>query len=413
MRANVEAMTRGVLSVLLALLLSTALAAEEGEKAQREPPQIGAAAGKVINDAIELLNANNLSGAKQTISKLDPADLSPYERSRVEQILASIDHQQENFAGARAHLVAALDAGGLEPPEALQVRFQIAQLLLSEENWKAGAAALEEWFTLAEKPNASAYYMLAMAYYQQEDYQRAMAPAAKAVELTDKPQKSWTELLLAVYLNLEKWELATPLVMQQIREAPDTRSHWLQLASVYSQQNRFDRAMVVMQLMEQAGLLTEPADYTRLADQLMFAKVPHRAARLLTTAIEQKKLEASAEIYQKLANAWLTAREYGKAVDPLERAFTMTDDGNIGLRIAEIQLQRNDWPAAAAAAQRALDKGGLKDRGSAELVLGIALYNQHELDSAREVFERAAQSPAQRKYARSYLQAIDARRSQL
>jgi hypothetical protein len=82
------------------------------------------------------------------------------------------------------------------------------------------------------------------------------------------------------------------------------------------------------------------------------------------------------------------------------------------VRIAEVHLTRNDWPAAAAAAERALARGGLEDPAEAELVLGIALYNQNELEPARAAFERAARSPEQRKYARSYLQAIAARQGE-
>ena len=54
---------------------------------------------------------------------------------------------------------------------------------LPEEKWREGAAALEEWFRTAQNPNGAAYYLLAVAYYQQEDYKRALVPAQKAVDL--------------------------------------------------------------------------------------------------------------------------------------------------------------------------------------------------------------------------------------
>ena len=398
--------------LLLAVLLAGSAGAEETKKnadGQREAPQLGAAVGKQINDAIELLNAKNRGGAKAAIGKLKLENLSPFERSRVEQILASIDNDSENFGGAAQHLAAALEAGGLTGDEALQVKFQIAQLYLAQDKWQDGAAALEEWFKVAPTPNAAAYYMLAMAYYQQNDYAHALPPAEKAVQASNKPQPSWTQLLLALYLHLEKWDKAVPLVTAQVRNAPHDKAGWQQLASIYGQQQLHDRALVVTELMDYAGHLSTPEEYLRVAEQLSYAKNPYRAASFLTDAVAQQKIKADAAIYQKIANAWLAAREYDKAVAPMQRAFELSGDANVGARIGEIHLQRNDWPAAEAAAHQALAKGGLKDRSRAALNLGIALYNQNKLEEARGAFEQAALAGEQRQYARSYLQAIATR----
>ena len=400
------------LSVLLLVTFITAGAGaadhNKDSEGQREAPELGAAVGKQINDAIELLNANNPAGAKAAIGKLKFETLTAFERSRVEQILASIDNDAENFAGAAKHLSAALDAGGLSADESLQVKFQVAQLYLAQEKWQDGAAALEEWFKVAPAPNASAYYMLAMAYYQQNDFKHALAPAEKAVQASAKPQPNWLQLLLAVYLHLEQWNKALPLVTYQVRAAPTDKAGWQQLASIYGQQQLHDRALVVNELMDYAGLLSTQDEYLRVADQLMYAKIPYRAATYLSQAVAQNKLKGDPAVYQKIANAWLAAREYGKAVEPMQRAFDLSSDANIGARISEIHLQRNDWPAAEVAAQKALAKGGLKNPGSVKLNLGIALYNQNKLDEARAAFAQAAEG-GERQYARAYLQAIATR----
>lgn len=406
--------SRNLLRLVLLLLCVTlaagaaAASKKKGGEGQREAPEIGAAVGKSINDAIELLNAKNPAGAKAAIGKLKLENLSPYERSRVEQIMAAIDNDAENFGGAAKHLAAALEAGGLSADEALQVKFQVAQLYLAQEKWKEGAAALEEWFKVAPSPNASAFYMLAMAYYQQNDYARALGPAEKAVQASDKPQPNWVQLLLALYLHLEKWDKAVPLVTYQVRAAPQDKAGWQQLASVYGQQQLHDRALVITELMDYAGMVSTEEETLRVADQMLYAKIPYRAATYLSQALEAKRVKADAAVYQKIANAWLAAREYSKAVDPMQRAFDLSNDANIGARISEIHLQRNDWPAAEAAANKALAKGGLKNPGSVALNLGIALYNQNKLDEARAAFEQAAQH-GERQYARAYLQAISTR----
>ena len=78
---------------------------------------------------------------------------------------------------AGGDLQKAIDSGGLNTVEIDQARYQSAQLYMQEEKWKEGAAALEEWFKSAANPNSAAYYLLAVAYYQQDDYAKALPPA--------------------------------------------------------------------------------------------------------------------------------------------------------------------------------------------------------------------------------------------
>lgn len=393
-------------ALLLAISLPIAAAKKDGK---REAPLIDPTTGKQLSAALELLNNNDFNGAKAAIAKLDFATLSPYERSRVEQILASVAHSQDDYAGARKHLNEALTAGGLNAQEIIQIRFQVAQLFLAEEQWKQGAAALEEWFAVAESPNSAAYYMLASAYYQMQDYKRALAPAKKAVELSDKPQPAWVELLLALYLAQERWSDAIPMLQHLIVATPDNKNYWTQLWSIHAAQENYAQALAILELAAQAGLITDGAEYQRMSDQLMYLGVPYRAAQVLIQAIENKLLGADAALYEKIGNAWLTAKEYDRAVGAFEQALALSGNANLSLRIGEIQLQRNAWEAAEAALNKALTKGGLSDLHRAELLLGIALFNQDKLADARSTFERARQASSHRPTASAYLQLIEAR----
>ena len=146
-------------------------------------PTIDAATGKVLNEAIELLNKEDFKGAAAKIGALNLDKLSPYERSKVEQILFNISYSQEKYDEARGHLQKAIDSGGLNQQEIDQARYQAAQLYMQQEKWKEGAAALEEWFKTAAKPNSAAYYLLAVAYYQQEQFAKALPPDRKSTRL--------------------------------------------------------------------------------------------------------------------------------------------------------------------------------------------------------------------------------------
>jgi tetratricopeptide (TPR) repeat protein len=400
-----------LLLCVLAAAPSTVLAQADDEEKPASAPTISERTGEKLNKAIELLDTDNYSGAIAVLSEINLEKTSPYERSRIEQIWAGISYAQGDYDGARQHLSQAINAGGFNEHEVSQARYQIGQMFMAEEKWKEGAAALEDWFRTAKDPNSAAYYLLAAAYYQMEDLDRALAPAKKAVELTDKPQASWIELLLGLYLQRENYQASVPLLERLIVMEPEKKTHWLRLSSLYQAQEKYPEALAALQVAYNAGYMSGDADYVRLADMLRFNDIPFRSARVIEKAIEDGNITANAEIYEKLANAWIQAGDYEKAIPPLERAARMSDTGDLYARLGQVQVQREEWAAAVAALQSGIDKGRLDDTGNAELLMGIALLNQKKLGEARGWFERASRSDKQRKMALSYMQLIDSRRS--
>lgn len=395
------------LLVAFSLAAGTALAAEKKKDDKAPPPTgIDAATGKILTEAIEALNKENYSGAKAAVSKLKMDSLSPYERSRTEQILASIESAQDNYPGAQKHLQAAIDAGGLNEKEISDTRYQIAQMFLAQEKWKEGAAALEQWFQTAQNPNGAAYYLLAVAYYQQNDYKRALVPAQKAVDLTDKPQESWVQLVLALYLQQDKFAEAVPLLKKLIAMAPEKKTYWQQLSSVYGQMEDYPKSLAVAQLAYNGGILVDDADVRRLADLQLFNDLPYRCGLTLDEAVQKKQVKVDFKLYEKQANCWIAARDFAKAVGPLERAAEMAPNGDLYVRLGEVQIQRSEWSAAATALQNGLRKGGLKDTGNAQVLLGIAQFNQKNYAAAKDSFTRARNFDKQRKMADGYLQLI-------
>jgi tetratricopeptide (TPR) repeat protein len=371
-------------------------------------PTIDAATGKVLNEAIELLNMENYAGAGAKIATLNLEKLSPYERSKVEQILFNIAYSQDKYDEARGHLQKAIEAGGLNAQEVEQARYQAAQLYMTQEKWKEGAAALEEWFKTATNPNSAAYYLLAVAYYQQDDFTRALPPAKKAVELMDKPQEGWLGMLSALYLQRDEYKEAVPVLQQLISVVPEKKTYWMQLSSVYGQMEDYPNALAIMQLAYGAGLVTDDQEIRRLADLLVFNGVPYRGAQVLESAITNKVVTLDDKLYEKLANCWIAAGEFDKSTAPLQRAAELSANGDIFVRLGEVHVQREDWAAAIDAIQRGLDKGQLKDPGNAQLLMGIAYFSEKKYSDARAFFERAQRIEKHRQIATSYLQAISA-----
>jgi len=380
---------------------------DPGQPRTAPVPTLGSETGKTLSSVIELLNAGEYAAAQNALSPLDLEKLSSYERSKVEQVLFNLAYAQEDYAAAQQHLRNAVDAGGLNAQEVSQARYQAAQVLMTQENWREGAAALEEWFATAVTPNAATYYLLAVAYYQLEDFERALPAAQQAVDLMSEPQEGWISMLVALRLQNKQYKDAIPLLQRLVAIAPGKKTYWLQLSSLYGQVEDYPNALGTLQVAYNTGLITGDAEIRRLADLLLFQHLPYRGAEVLESAIANESVRVDDKLLEQLANCWLAAGEIDKAVVPLERAAELADGGTPFVRLGEVNLQREDWTGAQRALERGLSKGNLSDAGNAQMLMGIALYNQQRLTEARAWFQRSLQSERHRGLSRRYLDAIE------
>ena len=167
-------------------------------------------------------------------------------------------------------------------------------------------------------------------------------------------------------------------------------------------------SLATIQLAYNAGLVTEDSELRRLADLLLFNAVPYRGAQVLEAAIEKKAVKIDEKLYEKLANCWIAAGEFDKAIGPLQKSAELSANGDTFVRLGELQVQREEWGAAIVALQKGVEKGQLKDAANAQLMMGVSYYSQKNYKEARPFFERAAQSTKHKQVATSYLQAIKA-----
>jgi len=389
---------RALLMTVLAFGIAASAHAEEvdGETAKR------------LSGAQDSLDLQRYDEARMILSHLNPRRLNPAERSRIAQLLAAIDQAEGNLGAAREHLLEAIADGGLTPEEATKVRYQVAQLYIAEEKWGEGARLLEEWLQTVEKPGPAPYYLLGIAYYQLQDYERAVSPAEKAVDLAEQPQENWLQLLLALRIQREEYALAAPVLEKLVSAYPDKKTYWIQLSSVHAALGDYPDAVAVLQLAMNAGLLTDEQDRRRLSELLAHVGIPFRGGRILAAAMEKDEgLRTDGSAQELLGNCWIAAREYAKAIVPLERAAELAPSGDLYVRLAQVEVQREDWQRAAIALERAIEKGGLSNPANAELLLGIAFYSSAKLDEAKAWFERAASDEGYRAQAEGWLKQIE------
>jgi tetratricopeptide (TPR) repeat protein len=380
--------------------------AKEAEAAMQRT--MGRRTTRFITKATQLFADKKYDESDAVLARLSPKRLNPYERALVYKYQAYNAYGKEQVPVAIELLRKSLAENILTDQDSQDIRFQIAQMQMGKDDFESAITTLKEWFAKAEKPGAPAYFAMAICYYQLRDFDNAIEPAKKAIELAENPQQGWYQLLLAIYLNKEDWASATPVLAGLLEHHPEVgKGYWIQLATLYGVQKDIPRALAVMQLAHRQKLLDDDAGVRKLASLLQSEDIPIRSVHVLEQGFEQKVLKEDETTYELLGNSWILAREADKAEPALQKAADLSSKGTLYVRLGQVRLLKEDYDGAKKALKSALDKGGLDDPGSVELLLGITYYNAGQLGEARNWFAKSRRSEKSRPTSDAWLKHID------
>jgi hypothetical protein len=81
-----------------------------------------------LNAAIADINAGRYAKARAAIGELDLQRLTPFERSKAEQVLYTLAYSEEKFLEAREHVQRSIAAGGLSRQESFNARLALVHV---------------------------------------------------------------------------------------------------------------------------------------------------------------------------------------------------------------------------------------------------------------------------------------------
>jgi tetratricopeptide (TPR) repeat protein len=386
---------RGWALLLVLLLTLGAAGAAEAKKKKKDEDEkkqftVSETMHKKLTTALEALQAEQYSEAEDVLKKLeDRADrLNSYERALVYQMLGYLESGQEQYKKALVYFEKCLAEDALPHGGQTSTRFNVAQLYLATEQYDKAVTTLEVWFEEVETPNSSAYYLLAVAYYQSGKIEKAIVPAKKAVDIAKTPREPWLQLLVGLYYEDRQFENALePLEMLLILNPK--KDYWKQLSSLYAHLGKEKQSLAIMQLAYAQEFLERDAELRALGQLYLYHALPYRAALVLEEGIDSEIIDGDDSAWGMLANSWLLAREYDRAVEPLRTAAGLSPEGNLYSRLGAVLVEREQWSEASEALEKALEKGELDNLGSTNLLLGISYYHQQRISQARRNFTAA------------------------
>ncbi len=380
-----------VLVYLAVLLLATPVLAQDDKGDEKEKTHTLSEWGFTrLNKAYKAFNEQKYKEALEALKEMkDRVRLPDHDRAMMWQTYGNIYTLQNNYPKAVESFQKALDMNAMSKAVTTQMKYDLGQLLLATKQYKRAIALLEEWLAMVENPQPRAYHLMAMAYAQNKQYQKALEFMNIAISKTPKPSESWLQFQLSLNYQLNKFAEVARILERLVTKFPK-RTYWLQLAMMYSQLKRMKEALAVFELAYLQGHVQKESEYINLASLYMQQAIPIKAAKVMEEGLEKGSVKKQGKSYRMIADAWLYARETEEAVPWLKLAAKDYKNGDLYVQLGQIYLDKENWAEAVKQLNLAVKKGKLSSPGITHLLIGMARMSQRQYGAAVTAFSKAA-----------------------
>jgi len=404
-----------IFSVFLSVLLTSSVAAQDNKKKERKTKQTVAMSQPVYEALIEiqeLVEADQNAAAHEKISELQgkKKKMSPYEQAQIWNLSGYNYYLQENYKGAIGSYKMVLAQADL--PEALQQSTlkTMAQLYFTIEDYPEALVTIKELMAVVAEPAADVYMLMGQAHFQMQHYQDAIAPIRTAIEMFRGqgrvPRENWLLLLRVCYWELKDFPNML-LILEELIEAYPKDSYILTLAGVYSELGDTKKQLSLTEALYEKGYIDGKTHAVNLANLYLLHEIPVKAAIVLEKELATENIESNVRNLRLLSQAWYSAREDKKAIPPLKLAAKADDDGELYIRLAQSYINLERWSEAADAAKKGLVVGGIKRTDTANIMYGMALFNQKKFEQARRVFQTAKKDKRSSRTAQQWINYVN------
>lgn len=326
-----------------------------------------------------------------------------YEKSFAYQAQGFAWVDKDDYANAIPLLLKALDTNGLPNNTHYQIMFQVAQMYLSEEQYDNSLKMLDRFLSETKSAKPEHLAMKGNALYRLERYEEAAVLLKRAIETSDKPQSSWSQLLMASYFDQDKPLEAAKIAEAMLAKNPKDKAMLMNLSSIYAQADQYDKAIEVLERAHTQGLLTDEKDYRQLyALYLNSDGKEAQGIAVIQEGLEKGILKPSAEVYTALGQAYYFTDRIKESIDAYRKSLPFAKDGEAALNLARVLTNEEDYAGARTTAQEALKKG-VKKPGEAWMVIGRSEFGLGNKAGLVAAYKEAAKYPETKQQASEWL----------
>jgi tetratricopeptide (TPR) repeat protein len=393
------------LLILIINLLAVSLVLARGDKQEAT----GAIDAKTFE---KLMKAQELTEAGKHVEALAELDvlknkgkIKGYGKSQMWNFYAFIYASKEDYKEAINAYQEVIKVPETPQALALQAKYTIAQLYFQLEKFDLCVKYMNEWVKATVKPTPTAYIMLAQANYQLKHYDKALTNVDKAVDLETKAgrkvKENWLRLKAALYYDKGDFKKTAETYEQLVKLYPKT-NYLKQLAGMYGELGKDSRRLAVFDAIYLNGKLKKSGEVLNLAYMFLGQDVPYKAAKIIEKGMNDGIIEKNQKNIETLGNAWAQANQHDKAIPVLEKAASLSSKGKLYARLAGVYFDAGDYLKAATAAQKAADKGSIKNPGNNYLLMGMSYSNLKKHEKALQAFRQAKKTKSILKDARAW-----------
>lgn len=328
----------------------------------------------------------------------------PYARALLLRELAAQAVDKKDYAQAAKYLEQALSQKALSGIAADQLKRDLSQLYLAGGDFKRVLPQLEAQVRAGGAP-AETLIALGAAYVEQKRFKEAVPLLQKGLAAVKNPDPSWQRALAAALFSAGQEKEALPLLEQLLKRDPTQREDWLRLAALTFKFGTKQRAQAVLEIANRLGFLDRPEDRLRLVALTAQVGAPFEAGSLMQAWIQRGLLKPDVANWRLLAGFWIAARESSQAIVALDEGLKLQADTALYRQLGQLRLDREEYAQAASALEKAVQRGG-KD-GNTLLALGMARYQQADIEGALGAFRDAAQFAAAKKLAAEWVRYLE------
>ena len=377
-------------------------------------PTIRTSTYERLQEAQVCMDEDDLECAAEVLDRMERVrDLNNYEVAQLWNFRAFVSINGDNFEGAVEAYENILDIPYEDMPDGMiqQSMRNLATLYLQLERYQEGLDTFLEWMALPTvTPSTQDYSLLATVYYQMERYADGIDAIQEAIRLANERgeigEESWYQLLYVFHFELEQTDKVLETLAFMVENW--TKRTWMvALAGQLSEQDRENDTLSLYEAAFEAGWLTRGTEMVQLANLLLNASAPYKAAVLLNEGLDDGTIESTQSNWRLASQAWQLAKEDERALPALERASSLADDGEIDRQLAQSFARLSRWDECTVAARKSLDRGGLSRPDLVYMQLGHCLINLKEYQEARNAFSEATDDDRTARTARQFITFVD------
>lgn len=383
-------------------------AQQKQELLNRQPGLTSQAVQRRLMRANELMAQDNRKDAIEILEKMTDKTYRPFEMAKIWQTLAYAYAQTEKYDKARNAFKKSVEQNALPYKPTLQSIFALAQLYLMAEKYKDAEKALSDWFSLSTEAKPDAYVFLATIQFHKGEKKKALESILKGLAVADKPKENWLTFAVSLLYEESRFKEAGEMLYKLVELNTGKKMYWTQLAGTLLNSNKGFEALAVLDLALKMNLLDQESEFLNIISLYLSNGLPYEASKLMKTALEKKVIKPEKKNLELLANCLIQAKEYDKALAPLEQAAKLSSDGKLYALKARLFLEKEDFKEAIRLFDLALDKG-LKDKETGQVLVekSVALIQSGQPNKAAPLLDKALKYKDSKKMAESWKSYIE------